>query len=367
MNEKKILVIDDEWAIRYLLEGQLRRAGYTVYAVPDGPGGLALMATYAPDLVILDIMMPEMDGFEVCRRIRCHPQAADTPIMFLSGSTTKDYKRLAFELGADDFLVKPFQTEELLARIETVFRRHGQTGERIADESKEGEEANAAGRIVGLIGAAPGVGTTTLAIQLSETIALHSNWPVLLVDLDLSGGRIATQLKLFHAPHILDLLRSAEVESETVALVQQHAQPHQAGLHVIPAPAQPQKAEQSCSLQLVHLLETLSSAGSYVVLDLGATLNELTVAALRQADLAYVVTPGQLADGNRFNEFADRLVELGVHASHVVAVVGEVGERCSHRENGQSASNCLPFVSEKARNRFWSADNRLRQLIGVMA
>jgi DNA-binding response OmpR family regulator len=139
MNQKKILVIDDELAICYLLERQLRRAGFTVCAIPDGSEGLAVLSTFVPDLVILDIMMPDMDGFEVCRRIRKHLQAADTPIMFLSGSTTKEHKRLAFELGADDFLVKPFRKEELLAHIETLFGRCGQTGRQYGERTGEHE------------------------------------------------------------------------------------------------------------------------------------------------------------------------------------------------------------------------------------
>jgi DNA-binding response OmpR family regulator len=126
MSEKRILVIDDEWAIRYLLENQLRRAGFIVFAVPGGSDGLAALSTFTPDLIILDIMMPDMDGFEVCRRIRRHLQAADTPIIFLSGSTTKEMKQQVAELGADDFLVKPYQPKDLLARIEALFRRRGQ-------------------------------------------------------------------------------------------------------------------------------------------------------------------------------------------------------------------------------------------------
>jgi DNA-binding response OmpR family regulator len=153
MSEKKILVIDDEWAIRFLLESQLRRAGFTVYAMPGGSDALALLPTFEPDLVILDIMMPDMDGFEVCRCIRCHPCAAGTPIIFLSGSTTKEHRRLAFESGGDDFLVKPFQKEELLARIEALFRRRGQTirqsGEQNGKVVSDSQLPAASGRMEG--------------------------------------------------------------------------------------------------------------------------------------------------------------------------------------------------------------------------
>lgn len=360
MDEKKILVIDDEGAIRYLLEGQLRRAGFTVYAAPDGPSGLSLLPTFEPDLVILDIMMPEMDGFEVCRRIRCHPQAADTPIIFLSGSSTREYKRLAFELGADDFLVKPFQNDELLARIEAVFRRRGRRHEQTANTA---ESPVAPGRVVSLLGVAPGVGATTLAIQLSETIALHSNWPVLLVDLDLCAGRIAGQLKLFQEPHIIDLLETAETEPRPLAeqLVAQYSQPHQAGLHVIAAPVQLTEATVPCCKRLAGFLEALAASGFYVVLDLGAAMSELAQAALKQSDLVYVVTPGQPPDSKRFNELAAQIMETGVPANRLVPVVGEA----------QAHNEQRPIISQapvrKRVTRFWAENGRLHQLVGAMA
>jgi DNA-binding response OmpR family regulator len=174
MSEKKILVIDDEWAIRFLLENQLRRAGFTVYAMAGGSDALAILPTFKPDLVILDIMMPGMDGFEVYRRIRCHPCAADIPIIFLSGSTTKEHRRRAFDLGANDFLIKPFRKEELLARIEALFCQHGeavgQSGEQNGNVVSDSPLPAVPGRVITLIGSAPAsgtttCGTTTLAVQ----------------------------------------------------------------------------------------------------------------------------------------------------------------------------------------------------------
>ncbi len=363
MDEKKILVIDDEGAIRYLLEGQLRRAGFMVYAAPDGPSGLALLPTFQPDLVILDIMMPEMDGFEVCRRIRCHAQAADTPIIFLSGSSTPEYKRLAFELGADDFLVKPFQTDELPARIEAVFRRRGRRNDPDKEADKT-EQRPAPGRVISLIGVDAGLGATTLAVQLSETIALHSNWPVLLIDLDLCAGRIAGQLKLFHEPHIVNLFQAAAGEplspSLVARLVQQYAQPHQAGLNVIAAPAQPTAETLPRPGQLALFLQTLADAGFYVVLDLGVAVNEQALVALQQSDLVYVVTPGRPPDGKRFSELAAKLVEQGIHDSQIVPVVGETQSR-----SGQPAINRT--ATGKRKKHFWSENGRLHQLVGAVA
>lgn len=363
MDEKKILVIDDEGAIRYLLEGQLRRAGFMVYAAADGPSGLALLPTFQPDLVILDIMMPEMDGFEVCRRIRCHSQAADTPIIFLSGSSTPEYKRLAFELGADDFLVKPFQTDELPARIEAVFRRRGRRDD--SGEPKDNPEPSAApGRIVSLIGVDVGLGATTLAVQLSETIALHSNWPVLLIDLDLCAGRIAGQLKLFHEPHIINLFQAAAgtpLSPPLVArLVQQYAQPHQAGLNVITAPPLFTADALPHPEQLALFLQTLADAGFYVVLDLGVTINEQALAALEQSNLVYVVIPGRPPDGKRFSELAARLIERGIHDSRIVPVVGETQPRSEQPALNRTATG-------KRKKHFWSESGRLHQLVGAVA
>lgn len=117
---QKVLVIEDEEGIIHLLNLYLRDAGYAVVVARDGADGLALHAREHPDLVILDIMLPALDGFEVCRRIRSW---SSTPILMLTARGDENDRIQGLELGADDYLVKPFSPRELVSRVRAILRR----------------------------------------------------------------------------------------------------------------------------------------------------------------------------------------------------------------------------------------------------
>ncbi len=118
---ERILVVDDDPGILNLLKRGLSYAGYTIDAAGDGGEALAKATEREPDLVVLDIMMPELDGMEVCRRLR---QASDMPILMLTAKGTVADRIAGLDGGADDYLVKPFSLDELMARIRALLRRH---------------------------------------------------------------------------------------------------------------------------------------------------------------------------------------------------------------------------------------------------
>ncbi|MEB3285030.1 MAG: response regulator transcription factor [Candidatus Sericytochromatia bacterium] len=120
MDRQKILVIDDEASIRQIVETRLKLAGYEVMTASDGVEALEQAATHNPSLIVLDVMMPKMDGFEVCRELR---KNMTTPIIMLTAKGDITDRIAALELGADDYVVKPFSPRELEARIKAVLRR----------------------------------------------------------------------------------------------------------------------------------------------------------------------------------------------------------------------------------------------------
>ena len=131
---QKILVIEDEEGIIHLINLYLKDAGYDVVIARDGADGLALHAREHPDLVVLDIMLPAIDGFEVCRRIRSWSK---TPILMLTARGDEDDRIAGLEIGADDYLVKPFSPRELVSRVRAILRRvgvHDQSEEKAAKE-----------------------------------------------------------------------------------------------------------------------------------------------------------------------------------------------------------------------------------------
>lgn len=118
-----ILVVDDEESLADLVSSALRFAGYQVATESDGFGALRRIKSQTPDLVVLDVNMPELDGFEVCRRIR--RDGFDIPVIFLTARDDIDDLRAGFRQGGDDYLTKPFSLEELGLRIEALLRRSG--------------------------------------------------------------------------------------------------------------------------------------------------------------------------------------------------------------------------------------------------
>jgi DNA-binding response OmpR family regulator len=120
----RVLLVDDEANLRHALGYALRQEGYEVVAAPDGEEGLRLFRETRPDLVILDVMLPGIDGLEVCRRIR---RESDVPVLILTARDQEIDRIVALEIGADDHIGKPFSTRELIARIRALLRRASRT------------------------------------------------------------------------------------------------------------------------------------------------------------------------------------------------------------------------------------------------
>ena len=123
MAGERLLLVDDEVNLRSMLEAALRHSGFDVHAVDSGRAAIDAVGPVEPDLVVLDVMLPDLDGFEVCRRWR--QEGRRTPVVFLTARDGTEDKVRGLTTGGDDYLVKPFSLEELVARIHAVLRRTG--------------------------------------------------------------------------------------------------------------------------------------------------------------------------------------------------------------------------------------------------
>ncbi|MCK6624802.1 MAG: response regulator transcription factor [Anaerolineae bacterium] len=124
MKPATILVIDDEQSILNIVTAYLRAEGYTVHTASDGPGGLRAARTLKPDLLILDIMLPGMDGIELLTQLR---RESDVYVIMLTAKSEETDKVVGLSVGADDYLTKPFSARELVARVKAALRRYGQS------------------------------------------------------------------------------------------------------------------------------------------------------------------------------------------------------------------------------------------------
>ncbi len=181
-----ILVVEDEPALQAAIGYNLRREGHRVLAAADGPTALSLMAE-GPDLVILDLMLPGIDGFEVCRRVR---QQSSVPIIILTARTDEVDRVVGLELGADDYLTKPFSMRELLARVKALLRRRNLILAELQARGAAGEERLVAG---------------DLEINLTRHTVTRAGVPVSLTpkEFDLLAFLVKNRGRVFSAERLL--------------------------------------------------------------------------------------------------------------------------------------------------------------------
>jgi putative two-component system response regulator len=139
-NTPKILIIDDDVFATSALEGLLSSEKYDLYFACDGIEGISMAVSIHPDLILLDVMMPKMDGFEACKRIRSMPDTAEIPIILITSLDDQDSRIQGLQSGADDFITKPYNKMELFARLQTILRLNRYR--RIAEQQAKVEELN---------------------------------------------------------------------------------------------------------------------------------------------------------------------------------------------------------------------------------
>lgn len=281
MNQKRVLIVDDEASMRFVLSKQLKRAGYETATAANGDAAIQAAGSGSFDAIVLDVVMPGMDGFEVCRQLKADPRTADVPVVFLSASSNGEFRRRAFSVGAADFLAKPYQIELLPVYLEAILRRI-----KVA--------APAAGRVIAVIGATKPSDAATAATRLAETTALQGPGLVMLIDLELPAGSIGARLQLSGGPNIRVLLQDTgePISLEAIARV---AQRYHGALEVMPAPFSPSLITQGEPLpqRLESVLDNLVERGYCVVIHLGTQVNDLCMTALRRAETILTIA----ADG----------------------------------------------------------------------
>jgi pilus assembly protein CpaE len=173
------LVIDDDVIILKMTSTALTRLGYNVVTAPDGLKGLAAVKTERPDIVITDVMMPGIDGYEFTRRLRREPAFAQLPVLILTAQTELEEKLKAFESGADDYLSKPFEPAELAARLTVLLRRAERSQAVQGSAARMSEKA----RFIAVHSLRGGVGSTSLAVNVAFSLLQLWEVPTLLLDL----------------------------------------------------------------------------------------------------------------------------------------------------------------------------------------
>jgi len=307
----RIAVIEDDSPTRDYVVRALEGAGFTVDAVAQGAEGVALVEREHPDLVLLDLMMPGVTGYQVCERIRKGP-ASHTQIVVMSVLEGVEEKVKALELGADDYLVKPVATAELLARVRSMIGR----GERLR---QEGARTN--GRLVALAGAKGGIGTSTVAVNLAAAHGMKKAHSVVLADLAVPVGTLGIMLglpipeKWVWREFVMD--GAASVHRLSSYLMRSPNAP----LRLLPGVRQGSPYRDVQPEAVSAFATALRGLADFVVVELGNQPSPFVPPVLRQADAILVVVEPEVVSVELSAHLIDRLHKGGILPDRIRLVI----------------------------------------------
>jgi len=278
MAPRKILIVDDDADALRLVGLMLERQGYEILAATNGQQAVQKAIETQPHLIVLDVMMPDMDGYEVATRLRSNPTTESIPILMFTAKVAVNDKISGFQAGADDYLTKPAHPRELVARVEALLAR------RPAREERSEQE-----HIVGFLPTKGGLGTSMLTLNTAiELRRMHDNIPSALVELQEGSGTMALQLGL-KAQDGLPALLERPLSDITERTVLSHMVKHATGLQVLYATAKPCGVGPKLDKQRVHaILRYMNSRFDYILLDLPPDLSEPYQEALRLCESIFV-------------------------------------------------------------------------------
>lgn len=313
MNRQRILVIDGNLGLAELVRLILGNEGYDVTIARSGEEGYQQALHLRPDLILMDVVLPGMDGYTLCRQLRQKPATRSIPILILSSKTDIADKVAGFEAGADDFLNKPFQPAELTYRIRSLLARFQPS------EDDQVERREPRGRIIALFGTKGGVGKTTICVNLAVALQQRSGEKVALWDADFFFGDVGTHLNLPPDRSVLDLIdRLGELEP---GLADQVLVPHASGIRVLLGPYRPEEAERITSEHVERLLDFLSELYKYVVIDCAASYDDRTLVLLEQADEIFLVVTPEIGPLKNTSIFLDLALRLGIPLEKVHVIL----------------------------------------------
>ncbi len=313
---EKILIIDDDLDTLRLVGLMLQRQGYQIAAATNGQQGLEKAFEDKPNLILLDIMMPDMDGYEVARRLRANIQTADVPILMFTAKTQLDDKVAGFEVGADDYLTKPTHPSELQSHVRALLARSAKSLEEA--ETAQHEQH---GYVIGLLAARGGLGVTSLAANLAASLFKKSQADVILAELTPGQGSLALDLGITTENGLAVLLGNAPTEITRNRVAGQLI-PHDAGFKVLIASNHPRDFHLINQIsQYENVVARLSTLGRFIVLDLGMGLPPFVQRLLPLINELIVVVEGVPNTIAHSRALIDDLIEFGTDKNHIAAVL----------------------------------------------
>ena len=315
MNERanmavKILVVDDEPNVLRMVSYALEVEGYEVIVATNGVEALSKVQTEAPDLIILDDMLPQMSGVEVCEQLRKQQETIDLPVIMLSAKTQVSDKVRGLEAGADEYISKPIAREELIARVKALLVRYQHIRRSLPKKS---------GKVLGFIGAKGGVGTTTTALNVATAVSMQEK-RVVAAEIRPSYGTFSAQLNLVRPLGLVSLLEldPGKIDERVVSsrLIDLPS-----GLRLLVGPQSVAEHRDIEPQRVETIINIIASMVDYVILDLPSIPSDANQAALRCCDLvALVVEPESTALASGIVA-VEQMRSWGLHGDRVGVII----------------------------------------------
>ncbi len=353
MAGEKILLVDDEEQIRKLVSTYLTRQGYDVATATDGYEALKAVRMKAPDLVITDVMMPNMNGFELTRRLRADYRTARIPILMLSARKEADDILTGYSEGADEYIAKPVEMAVLAAKIDVLIKRMKTTS---------GETVKRRGRVLLFAHGKGGAGATTLVVNAAVALAETKLYRVGVMDLNLEFGNTHVHLDHRPAKSLVDLaqLDPAHVDDATFApLIHQD----RSGVQLVAGATAPEDAELVTVPLVQHGLDRLRAVTDYVLVDTPPNFSQQVLAAMDASDGVVVVAEPHIAAMEAAKDWLDVLEKLSYPKERTILVLNRTTQSGLETDQVARFFNRRPEVVIPFTPMFDEAADRGRPLV----
>jgi pilus assembly protein CpaE len=319
MAATKVLVVDDDLNIQRVLVFTLKQEGYEVHVASDGQAGVEMAASIQPDVILMDVAMPKLDGYAATQQIRAAEQGRKVPIIMLTAEADVEQRVRGLRAGADDDIVKPFHPLELIARIKALLARSG------GGQQRKAAEKVTMGRLACFYGAKGGVGTTTIAINTAIALATRLKRGTALIDANLQFGdeRVFLDLGLDTAS-MVNAITEPDLDGE---LLKKLVVSHHAGMDLLLAPPNPEQADIVVERQrtdpgtLSNILSLMRKAYDYTLVDMAKSLDDFNLQLFDEADVIFVVMTADLSCLKNVRLVLETMDSLGYERSKIQLVL----------------------------------------------
>jgi pilus assembly protein CpaE len=310
-----ILIIDDDIDTLKLVGIMLERKGFRILASTTGNKGLQLAKTEIPDLILLDIMIPDMNGYDIARSIRSAPETETIPIIMFTARSQVDDKVEGLEAGADAYITKPARPRELFAQVNSILKRAPQRVTAGTTPIKE------KGKLIGIISSKGGIGISTLATNLAIEMHNQSGKSTILADFRPGQGTIGMDLDVQNTSGLVNLL---EQEDPVLieGLIPEAINDHKTGIKVLLSTHHPSDSKYNSYVDhFIEIARQLPTQADYTVLDLGPSLTPISSAVLSECDKILICLEPSPSNITQTRILIQDLINQGIGEGRFVIVL----------------------------------------------